>query len=174
MGRKKKEQETRLIPEQDNRICGTICLCQGILILSCVAIVYLTVAVYVPTYKAHTGKISETPVMCTTLTTRVLNGSASCSEWCLSKGGVGLTKQIFVHMRTNGTQLTFENCSMVYDKECKTVSMEEMMNYTCTIRSRVETVKVNGQQKNILHNENSCAKLSGEITVNFKVTKSFF
>lgn len=127
-----------------------------------------------PTYKAHTGKISETPVMCTTLTTRVLNGSASCSEWCLSKGGVGLTKQIFVHMRTNGTQLTFENCSMVYDKECKTVSMEEMMNYTCTIRSRVETVKVNGQQKNILHNENSCAKLSGEITVNFKVTKSFF
>lgn len=170
MARKKKQQEATIIPEQDNRICGTICICQMVLVISCVAIVYLTVAVYIPTYKAHTGKIDETPVMCTTVTTRILNGSSSCSEWCLSKGGAGLTKQIFVHMRRNGTSLTFENCSIVFDRECKVVSLVELMNYTCTIRSFVETVKIRDEatktvkEKNVLHNENSCAKLNGLFT----------
>jgi hypothetical protein len=168
MGRKKKVEVARIIPEQDNRICGTICVCQMVLVLSCVAIVYLAVAVYIPTYKAHTGKIDESPVMCTTITTRILNGSGSCSEWCLSKGGAGLTKQIFVHMRKNGTSLTFENCSIVFDKECKVISLDQMPNYTCTVRSSVKTVKIKDEktnlvikEKNILQNENACAKLSG-------------
>lgn len=43
MGKKKQvAEEDLLIPRQDNRICGTICVCQMTLILSCVAIVYLT------------------------------------------------------------------------------------------------------------------------------------
>lgn len=172
--KKKQEQETRLIPEQDGRICGTICLCQGVLVLSCVAIVYLTVAVYVPTWKAHTGKISETPVMCTTLTTRILNGSASCSEWCLSKGGAGLTQQIFVHLRRNGTALTFENCTMVYDKECGKMSMEnEKSKYACKVKSRMLLVNKTDpdtnkiiSQKRVLVNENACANLSGLFVCN--------
>jgi hypothetical protein len=43
MGKKKQTAvEDLLIPPQDNRICGTICVCQMTLILSCVALVYLT------------------------------------------------------------------------------------------------------------------------------------
>jgi hypothetical protein len=43
MGKKKQTaEEDLLIPPQDNRICGTICVCQMTLILSCVAVVYLT------------------------------------------------------------------------------------------------------------------------------------
>ena len=48
MGRKDKP---RLIPEQDKRICGSICVCQLTVVLSCVAIVYLSVAVYSPSLK---------------------------------------------------------------------------------------------------------------------------
>lgn len=48
MGRKDKP---RIIPEQDRRICGSICLCQLTIVLSCVAIVYLSVAIYMPSYK---------------------------------------------------------------------------------------------------------------------------
>lgn len=48
MGRKNKP---RLIPEQDKRICGSICLCQLTIVLSCVSIVYLSVAIYLPSYK---------------------------------------------------------------------------------------------------------------------------
>lgn len=43
MGKKKPvPEEDLLIPPQDSRICGTICVCQMTLVLSCVAIVYLT------------------------------------------------------------------------------------------------------------------------------------
>lgn len=48
MGRKDKP---RIIPEQDKRICGSICICQLTVVVSCVAIVYLSVAVYMPSYK---------------------------------------------------------------------------------------------------------------------------
>lgn len=48
MGRKFKP---RLIPEQDKRICGSICFCQLTIVLSCVSIVYLSVAIYLPSYK---------------------------------------------------------------------------------------------------------------------------
>uniref|UniRef100_A0A1B0GPE9 Uncharacterized protein n=1 Tax=Phlebotomus papatasi TaxID=29031 RepID=A0A1B0GPE9_PHLPP len=50
MGRKYKQ---RMIPEQDRRICGSICLCQLTIVLSCVAIVYLSVAIYMPSYNTH-------------------------------------------------------------------------------------------------------------------------
>lgn len=43
MGKKKQvAEEDLLIPPQDNKICGTICICQMTLILSTVAVVYLT------------------------------------------------------------------------------------------------------------------------------------
>lgn len=49
MGKKKQvAEEDLIIPPQDGRICGTICICQMTLVLSTVAIVYLTVAIYVP------------------------------------------------------------------------------------------------------------------------------
>lgn len=50
MGRKNKNK-SRIIPEQNRRICGSICLCQMIMVFSCVSIVYLSVAIYMPSYK---------------------------------------------------------------------------------------------------------------------------
>lgn len=51
MGKKRRKNQPRLIPEQDKRICGSICVCQFTFVLSCVAMVYLSVASYSPTYK---------------------------------------------------------------------------------------------------------------------------
>lgn len=48
MGRKHKR---RLIPEQDRRICGSICFCQFTIVISCVALVYLSVAIYMPSHR---------------------------------------------------------------------------------------------------------------------------
>ena len=49
MGRRK--DKPRIIPEQDTRICRAICLCQLTMVLSCVSIVYLSVAIYSPSLK---------------------------------------------------------------------------------------------------------------------------
>jgi len=49
MGRRK--DKPRVIPEQDARICRAICLCQLTMVLSCVSIVYLSVAIYSPSLK---------------------------------------------------------------------------------------------------------------------------
>lgn len=88
MGKKKQtNKENLIIPAQDNRICGTICICQMTLVLSVVAIVYLTVAVYIPTHKIFNAGIELEPVMCETIQSspkKVCNWT-SCVEWCLSK-----------------------------------------------------------------------------------------
>lgn len=87
MGKKKKvNPEDLIIPPQNQKICTVIFLCQMILVLSTVSVVYLTVAIYVPSTKAFSSGIGETPVMCTT--TRLVYTEqcdwASCGEWCLS------------------------------------------------------------------------------------------
>jgi len=85
MGKKKQvAEEDLIIPPQDGRICGTICVCQLTLVLSTVAIVYLTVAVYMPAHKAFSSEIEEIPVMCTT-TKAALRDTCSwgtCGEVC--------------------------------------------------------------------------------------------
>ncbi|KAG5666457.1 hypothetical protein PVAND_014484 [Polypedilum vanderplanki] len=127
MGKKKQTAvEDLLIPLQDNRICGTICVCQMTLILSCVALVYLTVAIYVPAYKIVTSGIEPNPVMCTTTRNEQFEfcNKTTYSEWCLSKGSSSCT-QAFVHLRYNGSALQFSNCSKVVFKSCKGI-------YNCT------------------------------------------
>lgn len=81
----------------EKRICFTVCICQLTAVLSCVSIVYLTVAVYSPAYKILNSDYSEKPVMCTTIANKTPEdcesdlaiggggGWNSCSEWCLSK-----------------------------------------------------------------------------------------
>lgn len=63
--------EDLIIPPQDNRICGTICICSMTAVLSSVAIVYLTVAIYMPYTRAIASGIDPVPIMCTT--TRAVN-----------------------------------------------------------------------------------------------------
>ncbi|XP_052890348.1 uncharacterized protein LOC128298619 [Anopheles moucheti] len=133
MGKKKPTpEEDLIIPPQDTRICGVICICQLTFVLSTVAIVYLTVAIYMPSSRAFKSGIDETPVMCTT--TRALNQDAcewgSCGEWCLSKTS-GACIQIYVHLRMNGSSLLFTNCTNSANKTCYGIDQENAKKSRC-------------------------------------------
>ncbi|XP_050519739.1 uncharacterized protein LOC126893499 [Daktulosphaira vitifoliae] len=133
MGKKKQiPVEELVVPPQDTRICGTICVCQMTAVLSSVAIVYLTVAIYMPTMREFQSGISENPVICTTIrnvTSQKCDWS-SCSEWCLSKPGGGCA-QIYVNIRNNGSTLLFQKCSDVFNKTCFGIDPENAKKYTC-------------------------------------------
>nr|CAI5844665.1 unnamed protein product [Callosobruchus analis] len=124
--------EDLIIPPQDTKICGTICLCQLTLILSSVAIVYLTVAIYVPSTRALQSGISETPAMCTT--TRAVTVEScdwgSCGEWCLSKTS-GSCMQIYVNLRRNGSNLLLANCTNIAQKFCYGKDQENAKKSRC-------------------------------------------
>ncbi|CAH0561900.1 unnamed protein product [Brassicogethes aeneus] len=124
--------EDLIIPPQDTKICGTICLCQMTLVLSSVAIVYLTVAIYVPSTRAMKSGITENPVMCTT-TRAVLVETCdwgSCGEWCLSKTS-GSCMQIFVNLRQNGSNLLMANCTNIAQKFCYGKDQENAKKNRC-------------------------------------------
>lgn len=124
--------EDLVIPPQDGRICGTICICQMTLILSSVALVYLTVAVYVPSSRAMQAGIVDTPIMCTT--TRAVNVETcdwgSCGEWCLSKTS-GSCMQIFVNLRHNGSTILLANCTNSANKTCYGIDQENAKRSRC-------------------------------------------
>ncbi|XP_019868511.1 uncharacterized protein LOC109597303 [Aethina tumida] len=124
--------EDLIIPPQDTKICGTICLCQMTLVLSSVAIVYLTVAIYVPSTRAMKSGITENPVMCTT--TRAVTVETcdwgSCGEWCLSKTS-GSCMQIYVNLRQNGSNLLMANCTNIAQKFCYGKDQENAKKSRC-------------------------------------------
>ncbi|XP_070169000.1 tipE homolog 4 [Polyergus mexicanus] len=129
MGRK---QKRRLIPEQDRRICGSICFFQFTFVISCVALVYLSVAIYAPSYKAFHIGIEPEPVMCQTVNATMVNncGWASCGEWCLTKTS-GFCAQLHATVRRNGTDVVFENCTKFDTIACPEVNMGSMKKYNC-------------------------------------------
>lgn len=135
MGKKKKvNPEDLIIPPQNQKICTTIFLCQMILVLSTVSVVYLTVAIYVPSTKAFSSGISETPVMCTT--TRLVFTEqcdwGSCGEWCLSKTS-GACHQIFVNLRRNGSNIILSNCTNSANKTCYGIDQENAKKARCIL-----------------------------------------
>lgn len=121
---KKVAIEDLVVPPQDQKICGTICICQMTLVLSSVALVYLTVAIYMPSTRAFKSGVIDTPVMCTTTRQIIKEGCdwGSCGEWCLSKTS-GACSQIFVVLRKNGTNLLFGNCTNSANKTCFGIDM---------------------------------------------------
>ncbi|GAB0094783.1 ATPase, V0 complex, subunit e1/e2 [Sergentomyia squamirostris] len=129
MGKKYKQ---RMIPEQDRRICGSICLCQLTIVLSCVAIVYLSVAIYMPSYKAFQSGFEPEPVMCQTINTTMANNCAwaSCGEWCLTKTS-GFCPQIHTAVRRNGTDVIFENCTRSTTTNCPQVNPRDLKKFNC-------------------------------------------
>lgn len=124
--------EDLVIPPQDTRICGTICMCQMTLVLSSVALVYLTVAIYTPSMRAFKSGITEVPAMCTT--TRAVTKDncdwGSCGEWCLSKTS-GACIQIYVNLRNNGSNLLFANCTNTANKTCYGIDQENAKKSRC-------------------------------------------
>ncbi|XP_024886236.1 uncharacterized protein LOC112463845 [Temnothorax curvispinosus] len=129
MGRK---QKRRLIPEQDRKICGSICFFQFTFVISCVALVYLSVAIYAPSYRAFHVGIEPEPVMCQTVNASMVNncGWASCGEWCLTKTS-GFCPQYHATVRRNGTDVTFENCTKFSSMACPQANMRSMKRYNC-------------------------------------------
>ncbi|KAF4524692.1 hypothetical protein B566_EDAN009536 [Ephemera danica] len=106
MGRK--SRAPRIVPEQDRRICVGICVCQLTAVLSCVALVYLSVAVYMPAHRALSAGLEVIPAMCQTRET-ILSGNcsrAACGEWCLTKSSTPCT-EIRVIVRNNGSNIRF-------------------------------------------------------------------
>ncbi|KAG5682940.1 hypothetical protein PVAND_012258 [Polypedilum vanderplanki] len=154
MGKKKEvAEEDLLIPPQDSKICGTICVCQMTLVLSCVAIVYLTVAVYVPAQKAFNSGIETDPVMCIT-TKSALKESCNwttCGEWCLSKG-TGACLQIFVNLRYNGSSIQFQNCTNFVTKKCYGLDTEVAKNFTCIKEECKNLTGIFNCTKGVCHN----------------------
>lgn len=124
--------EELIIPPQDNRICGTICLCQMTLVLSSVALVYLTVAIYVPSTRAIQSGIFEDPVMCTTTRAITVENCdwGSCGEWCLSKTS-GSCMQIYVNLRHNGSTIQLANCTNTANKACYGIDQENAKKSRC-------------------------------------------
>ncbi|CAG5093806.1 Protein of unknown function [Cotesia congregata] len=129
MGRKFK---SRSIPEQDRRICGGICFCQFTIVISCVSLVYLTVAIYMPSHRAFNAGIDPEPVMCQTVNATLVNycAWASCGEWCLTKT-TGFCPQIHATVRRNGTDLILENCTKFATVSCPQVNLLKLKRYNC-------------------------------------------
>ncbi|XP_058793990.1 uncharacterized protein LOC131665845 [Phymastichus coffea] len=125
-------EEDLVVPPQDTKICGTICLCQMTAVLSSVALVYLTVAIYMPSTRAFASGISEVPAMCTTV--RAANADncdwGSCGEWCLSKTS-GPCVQIHVNLRNNGSSIRLANCTNTTNKTCYGIDQENAKKSKC-------------------------------------------
>ena len=132
MGAKKVEAKA-MMTYRERAVCSTLCMCLACAVLSAVALVYLTVIIYLPAQRELESGIGETSVMCTTIEKRNIADDiaacrwSSCSEWCLSKGG-GACTHIYVNVRSNGSDIELEGCTDLVDKTCS--SLEER-KYNC-------------------------------------------
>ena len=104
-------------------VCGTLCLCLATSVLSAVALIYLTVIIYLPAQRELRSGIGETSVMCTTIEHKIISDDiiackwSSCSEWCLSKGG-GACQHLYVRKVFQGERINllknFTNSYILY------------------------------------------------------------
>nr|CAH7735571.1 unnamed protein product [Callosobruchus chinensis] len=141
MGRRNK-CKPRMIPQQDKKICGCICFCQLLVVFSCVSLIYLTVAVYIPSYRTFHSGYEERPVMCQTINTSTENNCswASCGEWCLTKTS-GFCPQIHALTRQNGTKVQFLNCTNFQTSFCPPVSVSELKRHNCNNGTECASLK---------------------------------
>ncbi|XP_017059680.1 uncharacterized protein LOC108100358 isoform X2 [Drosophila ficusphila] len=128
----RRKDKPRVIPEQDTRICRAICLCQLTMVLSCVSIVYLSVAIYSPSLKAFKSGFEHDPVMCQTVDRQMPNNCpwASCGEWCLTKTS-GFCPQIHSIVRRNGTDIQLNNCTRVSNTSCSMIDLSRLNKFNC-------------------------------------------
>ncbi|CAH0393973.1 unnamed protein product [Bemisia tabaci] len=131
MSRRRKDK-IPVVPEQDKKICGSICLCQLTIVLSCVSFVYLSVAVYIPSHRAFHAGMEPEPVMCQTVNSTLVNNCnwASCGEWCLTKTS-GFCPQLFATVRRNGTDISLEDCSRLSTYSCPQANPGMSRRFNC-------------------------------------------
>jgi len=122
--------------KRERAVCGTLCLCLAVAVLSAVALVYLTVIIYIPTQREMSAGINEIPVMCTTTERKVIKDDivacrwSSCSEWCLSKGG-GACTHLYVSVRNNGSNVEFEECTDIVHTKCPSLDRFNLQKKNC-------------------------------------------
>lgn len=103
---------------RERAACTTLCMCLAVSVLSAVALVYLTVIIYLPAQRELTSGIGEASVMCTTIQRKKIVDDifacrwSSCSEWCLSKGGGSCTH---LYVRSSGLSGTFVDATIAAD-----------------------------------------------------------
>lgn len=138
---KRKKCKPRIIPPQNTQICGCICFCQLIIVLSSVSIIYLTVAIYIPAYRAFQSGYEEKPVMCQTINISMINNCnwASCGEWCLTRTS-GFCPQIFATVRQNGTTVKLKNCKTFDTSVCPPIDFATLKKYNCNNGSECSTL----------------------------------
>ena len=128
--------EYKPMSRKERVVCSTLCMCLAVSVISGVAIIYLTVIIYVPARNEMASGINEVSVMCTTTESRRVHGNpwecrtSSCSEWCLSKGGGDCTN-LYVKVRANGTDVEFQSCSDVVEKQCQSLDMGAVERRNC-------------------------------------------
>lgn len=122
MGRREKP---KTVVELNRHLCGAICLCQLTVVLSSVSLIYLSVAVYMPSHRAFHSGFDPQPVMCQTVHTSNVNNCnwASCGEWCLTKT-TGFCPQMHVTVRQNATDLLLNNCTSLNNVSCPPVGAQ--------------------------------------------------
>lgn len=110
-------------------------------VTSCVSLIYLTVAIYIPAYRTFNSEFELTPVMCQTINTSMHNNCswASCGEWCLTKTS-GFCPQIHVTTRQNGTTLQLQNCTKLASVSCPEVDPENFTRYNCNNGTQCRTL----------------------------------
>merc|ERR1719397_2069440 len=130
-----KEEEVEEQPEGDRAICGTLCMCQAVAVLSTVSIIYLSVIIYLPAKRELESGIGETPVMCTTIESRTIENDIelckqpSCGEWCLSK--TSSCRQLYVSVRQNGSDVEWEGCTDLVETVCPRLNRSEENSRNC-------------------------------------------
>ncbi|KAJ1531942.1 hypothetical protein ONE63_000582 [Megalurothrips usitatus] len=138
MGRREKP---RTLMEQNRHLCGSICLCQLTVVLSCVSLIYLSVAIYMPSHRAFHSGFDPRPVMCQTVRTSDVNNCnwASCGEWCLTKT-TGFCPQMHVTVRQNGTDLVLNNCTGLSNVSCPPADPTSVKRYNCNQGSECDNL----------------------------------
>jgi len=126
----------RMMTRVERAACGSLCACLAVAVMSAVALVYLTVIVYLPSQRELAFGLGQMPVMCTTVETRHVAGDvetcrwSSCTEWCLSRGGGDCT-HIYVGVRSNGTEVDFEECAPVEQRVCPSLDLAKADKANC-------------------------------------------
>lgn len=126
----------KVMSRQERALCSSLCMCLALAVMSTVAMVYLTVIVYLPAKRELSSGVGDTSVMCTTIDKREVKGDiaacrwSSCGEWCLSRGGGDCT-HLTVSVRSNGTDVDFEECADVHRKECPDFELDDIEKRNC-------------------------------------------
>lgn len=128
--------EFHYMNRKERAACGTLCICLALSVMSAVALIYLSVIIYLPAHREMESGFGEVSVMCTTIERREVEGDieacrwTSCSEWCLSKGGADCT-HLFVSVRSNGTDVLLQGCRDKFDKYCASLDLNTIEKRNC-------------------------------------------